>query len=243
MEDVEELVNKICEKNNYDELLLEIVKKGKESNINRVLEEISNNTKLNDEEKKSCYDKIFDYVEEVNGSFENKIKDIYKKGVKEGLETMLMLSSNGEEKETLKKCLNAYEIIKKEESDMSEKIKIIIADDNVHICEFIRKFLEKYEDIEILGIANTDEDEVKMIEELKPEIVITDIMRNHKYTGLDIIKDYQNKKGAPEFLIISADEEINVIRNGLKVAGYIKKPFLNYEIIVEELRRIKGELI
>ena len=154
---------------------------------------------------------------------------------------MLMLSSNGEEKETLKKCLNAYEIIKKEESDMSEKIKIIIADDNVHICEFIRKFLEKYEDIEILGIANTDE--VKMIEELKPEIVITDLMRNHKYTGLDIIKDYQNKKGAPEFLIISADEEINVIRNGLKVAGYIKKPFLNYEIIVEELRRIKGELI
>ena len=51
MEDVEELVNKICEKNNYDELLLEIVKKGKESNINRVLEEISNNTKLNDKEK------------------------------------------------------------------------------------------------------------------------------------------------------------------------------------------------
>lgn len=219
------------------------MKKGKESNINRVLEEISNNTKLNDKEKKSYYDKIFDYVEDVNGSFENKIKDIYKKGVKEGLETMLMLSSNGEEKETLKKCLNAYEIINKEESDMSEKIKIIIADDNVHICEFIRKFLEKYEDIEILGIANTDEDEVKMIEELKPEIVITDLMRNHKYTGLDIIKDYQNKKGAPEFLIISADEEINVIRNGLKVAGYIKKPFLNYEIIVEELRRIKGELI
>ena len=104
-------------------------------------------------------------------------------------------------------------------------------------------FLGKYEDIEILGIANTDEDEVKMIEELKTEIVITDLMRNHKYTGLDIIKDYQNKKGAPEFLIISADEEINVIRNGLKVAGYIKKPFLNYEIIVEELRRIKGELI
>ena len=241
MEDVEELVNKICEKNNYDELLLEIVKKGKESNINRVLEEISNNTKLNDKEKKSYYDKIFDYVEDVNGSFENKIKDIYKKGVKEGLETMLMLSSNGEEKETLKKCLNAYEIIKKEESDMSEKIKIIIADDNVHICEFIRKFLEKYEDIEILGIANTDE--VKMIEELKPEIVITDLMRNHKYTGLDIIKDYQNKKGAPEFLIISADEEINVIRNGLKVAGYIKKPVNDYEEIYTELKRIKRELI
>ena len=122
---------------------------------------------------------------------------------------------------------------------MSEKIKIIIADDNVHMWEFIRKFLEKYEDIEILGIANTDEDEIKMIEELRPEIVITDLMRNHKYTGLDIIKDYQNKEDAPEFLVISADEERNVIRDGLRVAGYIKKPFFNYEIIIEELRRIK----
>jgi len=124
---------------------------------------------------------------------------------------------------------------------MSEKIKVIIADDNVHICDFIKKFLEKYEDIEILGVANTDEDEVKMIEDLKPRIVITDLMRNHKYTGLDIIKSYQNKKEAPEFLVISADEERAVIRDGLKVAGYIKKPFINYEIIVEELRRIIGE--
>ena len=239
MEDVEELVNKICEKNNYDELLLEIVKKGKESNINRVLEEISNNTKLNDEEKKSCYDKIFDYVEEVNGSFENKIKDIYKKGVKEGLETMLMLSSNGEEKETLKKCLNAYEIIKKEESDMSEKIKIIIADDNVHFCKFIREYLEKYNDIEILGVANSDEDEIKMIEELKPEIVITDLMRNHRYTGLDIIKRYNDDNSKIKFLVISADYKKDVITDGLEVAGYIKKPFNDYKVIYDELKRIK----
>lgn len=122
---------------------------------------------------------------------------------------------------------------------MNEKIKIIIADDNKHICMFMKDFLNKYEDIEILGIANTDEDEIHMIEELKPDIVITDLMRNHKYTGLDIIKDYQNRENAPEFLVISADEEINVLRGGVKVAGYIKKPFLDYEIIVQELRRIK----
>lgn len=238
MKNVEELVNKICEYNNYDELLLEIVKKGKESNINRVLEEISNNTKLNEEEKKSFYDKIFDYVKDVNGSFENKIKDIYKRGAKEALEVMLSNSTVSSNEQKYKNLEN-YTIIRKEESNMSEKIKIIIADDNVHMCEFIRKFLEKYEDIEILGIANTDEDEIKMIEELRPEIVITDLMRNHKYTGLDIIKDYQNKEDAPEFLVISADEERNIIRDGLRVAGYIKKPFFDYEIIIEELKRIK----
>lgn len=122
------------------------------------------------------------------------------------------------------------------------KIKIIIADDNIHICKFIKEFLEKYEEIEILGIANTDEDEIRMIEEYKPDIVITDLMRYHKYTGLDIIKSYENKKDAPKFLVISADEERYVIEKGLKVAGYIKKPFYNYEIIIEELKRIKGSL-
>ena len=49
---------------------------------------------------------------------------------------------------------------------MSWKVKVIIADDNIHICKFIKRYLEKYEDIEILGVANTDEDEIKMIEEL-----------------------------------------------------------------------------
>jgi len=117
MKNVEELVNKICKKNNYDELLLEIVKKGKENNINRILEEISNNTKLNEEEKKSCYDKIFDYVKEINGSFENKVKEIYMKGFKEASETMLMLSSysissNRKKDKDLENCLNDY-IIKR----------------------------------------------------------------------------------------------------------------------------------
>lgn len=126
---------------------------------------------------------------------------------------------------------------------LSEKIRIIIADDNKPLCEVIEIYLKRYQDIEILGIANSDEEEIKMIEELKPEIVITDLMRNHKYTGLDIIKDYFNKKESPEFLVISADIKENVIKDGLEVAGYIQKSaMLDYGEILKELRRIKEEL-
>ncbi|HBC85030.1 MAG TPA: hypothetical protein DCZ30_06510 [Clostridiales bacterium] len=126
---------------------------------------------------------------------------------------------------------------------MNEQIKIIIADDNKTICKFMSEYLEKYDDIKILGIANTDEEEIQMIEELKPEIVVTDLMRNHKYTGLDIIKEYSTRKDSPKFLVISVDTREKIIRDGLEVAGYIQKgiPF-NYEEIVDELRRIKREL-
>ncbi|MBR2743932.1 MAG: response regulator [Clostridia bacterium] len=124
---------------------------------------------------------------------------------------------------------------------MSIKTRIVIADDNVHICKFIKDYLSKYEDIEILGEAHTDEEEIKMIEELKPDIVITDLMRNHKYTGLDIIRNYFDKKSNVKFLVISADEKAAVINNGLEVAGYIKKPFFDYEIVYNEIKRIKNE--
>lgn len=127
---------------------------------------------------------------------------------------------------------------------MSIKTRVIIADDDVHICKFIAGSLKEHNDIEILGIANTDEDEIKMIEELKPEIVITDLMRNHKYTGLDIIKDYSKKKSNIKFLVVSADRKIDTINNGLEVAGYIEKGFsFDYELIYTELKRIKKDII
>lgn len=126
---------------------------------------------------------------------------------------------------------------------MNEEIRVIIADDNKTICNFIEQHLKEYDEIKILGIANTDEEEIQMIEELKPDIVITDLMRNRKYTGLDIIKEYSIKKDSPQFLVISADNKEDVIKTGTEVAGYIQKgvPF-NYEEIVNELKRIKKEL-
>lgn len=127
---------------------------------------------------------------------------------------------------------------------MEEKIRIIIADDNKVFCDLLSKSLKNYkEKIELLGIAYTDEQEIRLIEELKPEIVITDLVRNHRYTGLEIIKDYTKRKEHPEFLVISADRKSDVINNGLEVGGYIQKPFLNYDMVIDELIRMKKEII
>ena len=202
MEEIKfDLIEKVCEKQNFDELLLQIVKSNKENRINKILQNIEENKKLDKKVKRQIYEGIFDYVDDVNKYLKNKLK-----------------GGN---------------------VDMWRKIKVIIADDNVHFCKFIREYLEKYNDIEILGVANSDEDEIKMIEELKPEIVITDLMRNHRYTGLDIIKRYNDDNSKIKFLVISADYKKDVITDGLEVAGYIKKPFNDYKVIYDELKRIK----
>lgn len=122
---------------------------------------------------------------------------------------------------------------------MNEKIKIIIADDNKGFCDILSKFLSKFEDIEILGIAYTDEEEIELLEKMNPEIVITDLLRNHKPTGAEIIQEYNKKKDGPEFFVITADGNEDAIKNDLKIASYLRKPFWDYDIIVQELRRIK----
>ena len=190
------------------------------SKENLLKENIEENKKLDKKVKRQIYEGIFDYVDDVNKYLKNNLKKIFSLAAKE---TIIQINNE----------LNGGNI------EMMKKIKVIIADDNIHFCKFIREYLEKYNDIEILGVANSDEDEIKMIEELKPEIVITDLMRNHRYTGLDIIKRYNDDNSKIKFLVISADYKKDVITDGLEVAGYIKKPFNDYKVIYDELKRIK----
>lgn len=218
-----DLIDEICEEQDFDELLLKILNCNKQKRINQILQNIEENNNFDTETKKKLYEEIFGYVEDTNNYLKTNLKEIFTIAAKE----------------TIVKINNE---IMEGKIKLSRKIKIIIADDNIHICKFIKEFLEKYEDIEILGIANSDEDEIKMIEELNPEIVITDLMRNHRYTGLDIIKSYFAKNKDIAFLVISADNKSDVINGGLEVAGYIKKPVNDYEEIYTELKRIKREL-
>ena len=224
MEEIKlDLIEEICEEQDFDELLLKILNCNKQKRINQILQDIEENNNFDAEIKRKLYEEIFGYVEDTNNYLKTNLKEIFTIAAKE----------------TIVKINNE---IMEGNIKLSRKIKIIIADDNIHICKFIKEFLEKYEDIEILGIANSDEDEIKMIEELKPEIVITDLMRNHRYTGLDIIKSYFAKNKDVAFLVISADNKSDVINGGLEVAGYIKKPVNDYEEIYTELKKIKREL-
>lgn len=225
MEEIKfELIDKICEKQNFDELLLNIIQSNKENNINKLLNDIRDDKTLTNQLKLKLYEDIFEYVTNINEYIKKNLKQIFSFAAKE---TIIQINNE----------------LKGGNNKMLKKIKVLIADDNIHICKFIKNYLEKYEDIEILGIANNDEDEIKMIEELKPEIVITDLMRNHKYTGLEIIKKYFSNNSKVEFLVISADYKEDVIKDGLEVAGYIRKPFDDYKIIYDELKRIKNIII
>ena len=121
-----------------------------------------------------------------------------------------------------------------------KKIKVLIVDDNKEIANFIKLKLERFELIDIVAVCFSSENEKKLIDRLKPDIVITDIVRNGKESGFEIIKMYRRNGKNPKFLVItSQDFKLEYIE---LTEGFIKKPIANYELVEKELRKIIEEI-
>ena len=58
---------------------------------------------------------------------------------------------------------------------MDEVLRIIIADDNYALVDFMKRILEEDKRFEVVGIATNDEEEIKLIEREKPNGVRIDI--------------------------------------------------------------------
>lgn len=57
------------------------------------------------------------------------------------------------------------------------KIRIIIADDNKAWTNLLQKYLKNFKELEIVGITNDGIEQLDMIKELKPDVVVTDLKK------------------------------------------------------------------
>ncbi len=72
-----------------------------------------------------------------------------------------------------------------------EKIKILIADDNREFCDILSKFLSADEDFEVVGIAKDGLEALDMVSEIRPDILILDIIMPH-LDGLGVLEGIHN---------------------------------------------------
>ena len=88
---------------------------------------------------------------------------------------------------------------------MNETLTIIVADDNACMSDFINHIIENDNRFEFIGSAKDEKDEIELINTLKPSIVITDLKKGNRWTGIDIIKEIQdNNDEVPIFFDITA---------------------------------------
>ncbi len=128
MNNMQELIKKICEGKNYEKILLKIQKSKNNSSINKILNDISSNNKLTEIEKRKYYEGIFDYVKDINDNFEKNIEDIYFQGAKDAVTKIILLKNN-----IIENGFNNHEricksITNKLEQDMQKQNQILNID-------------------------------------------------------------------------------------------------------------------
>src|SRR6185436_17535622 len=72
-------------------------------------------------------------------------------------------------------CVPAYENARIQQQG-GRMIRVLIAEDHLMVRSGIRALLEKSGDLNILGEASNGQEAVEMVEKLRPDVLIMDIM-------------------------------------------------------------------
>ena len=88
---------------------------------------------------------------------------------------------------------------------MSEKIRVLVSDDNQDFATTLVSYLTKDEDLEVIGIARDGQEAFDKIVESKPDIALLDIIMPH-LDGLGVLEKLQssNLEKKPMCIILSA---------------------------------------
>ena len=120
------------------------------------------------------------------------------------------------------------------------KTRILIADDHTMLREGIRDLLSQEKDFEIVGEAANGEEAVLLARELKPDIVIMDIVMP-KLNGVEATKQIKQMSPSTAILILTAFSDIRDIIGLLEAGacGYLLKNSAGQEV-VKAIRAIRS---
>ena len=111
-------------------------------------------------------------------------------------------------------------------------IKVVIADDEVHICRLIQALIQWDRlEMELSGVAGNGIEALDMIREKKPDILITDI-RMPGCSGLELISRAKEVLPELQVVIISGYAHFEYAQQAMKfgVGDYILKPIKQDEL-------------
>src|SRR6185369_17520566 len=108
---------------------------------------------------------------------------------------------------------------------LAQRIRTVLIDDSAFMRKVIGNIIRQDESIELVGIANDGKHGIEMIAELKPDVVITDMVMPD-YDGLYVVNSVMEKLPVPVILLSSLEKTDSRIFDALQLGAFefIDKP-------------------
>lgn len=124
---------------------------------------------------------------------------------------------------------------------MKDKITILIADDNLEFARTLNSYLEKEDDVQVIGMAKDGNEAFEIIQGTHPDIVLLDVIMPH-LDGLGVLEKINDSDMSkkPICIMISAVGQDKITQKAVALGAqyYIVKPF-EIEILIKRIKEMK----
>ncbi len=120
------------------------------------------------------------------------------------------------------------------------RIKVMIVDDHAIVREGIAEVLEQSGDFEVVGQAGDGEEAVNKVQELRPDVVIMDILMPVK-DGIEACREIAAALPETRVLMLTASNRHGAIVQAVNAGatGYLQK-FSGKEMLLSTVREVAG---
>jgi len=114
---------------------------------------------------------------------------------------------------------------------MSEKHRIIIAEDHTILREGLRALLSSDPELEVVGEAEDGQEAIRVVEKSKPGLVLMDLSMP-RMNGMDAIKEIKKRSPDTKVLVLTVHKTDEYILATLQAGadGYVLKDSTNVEL-------------
>lgn len=107
---------------------------------------------------------------------------------------------------------------------MSDTIRVVLADDHVFVRDGIKSLLENEANIEVVGEATDGVEAIKIVEIVKPDLLILDI-RMPNLTGIEVVEKLRSQNNLVKIVMLSMHESEEYVLKSIKAGadGYLLK--------------------
>jgi len=124
---------------------------------------------------------------------------------------------------------------------MQRPIRVLLADDNREFVEVVKEYIERQEDMSLVGVAYHGNEALELISREEPHVVLLDIIMPH-LDGLGVLERLQNAPLRPKIIILTAFGQESMTQRAVNLGAnyYILKPF-DLDILGKRIRQLQDD--